>query len=488
MRRVQFLVLAMFSLVCNGQKVVFKGITYMLDSDSATVVPSLEGSYAGIQKIPSSISHEGKTYRVTCIGSNAFKGCSSLKTVAIPSSVKEIRSGAFTGCTGLKKAEFESVEALCSILFRTESSNPMSCTHNLIVGGEELTEVSVPEGVTHLSATFAGLTALTSVTLPQSLTSISAETFAGCTSLKSVKLPSSLRYIGTKAFSGCTSLSEVRLPETVTMVGRESFSNTPSLKDFYCVKNVLPRTAEDAFDSQAYENTVLHVSAESVEYYREEEPWCGFQMLEKEEYRGVEKEEYPYLIPEVDRQDPMFEGKLRISGISKATGESEELFSEDDILSFDAMTKRLTLSVPTRVTLTEYSVVGFYLGETLLFRATPITPYTNEAIADLCMYTEESSGAIRFSDGTSSELWRSGALWAEAVDRGAAERAEGWEKFVVKLTEKGKVVSKKMIVNSISSAYYLLEAGGIYDLSGRQLQKKPTKGIYIQNGKKVLSK
>ena len=70
---------------------------------------------------------------------------------------------------------------------------------------------------------FAGCTSLTSVTIPESVTSIDAGAFYGCSSLTSVTIPNSIASIGAEAFAGCYSLASITIPESVTEIGRSAF-------------------------------------------------------------------------------------------------------------------------------------------------------------------------------------------------------------------------------------------------------------------------
>ncbi len=70
---------------------------------------------------------------------------------------------------------------------------------------------------------FAGCTSLTSVTIPESVTSIDAGAFYGCSSLASITIPNSVTSIGAEAFAGCYSLASITIPESVTEIGRSAF-------------------------------------------------------------------------------------------------------------------------------------------------------------------------------------------------------------------------------------------------------------------------
>ena len=59
------------------------------------------------------------------IGEYGFYGCSALTEIDIPGSVKRIANAAFADCRSLTKAQFASVDALCTIDFERFDSNPL---------------------------------------------------------------------------------------------------------------------------------------------------------------------------------------------------------------------------------------------------------------------------------------------------------------------------------------------------------------------------
>ena len=88
---------------------------------------------------------------------------------------------------------------------------------------------------------------LTSVTIPDSVTTISTGAF-DCTGLTSVAIPDSVTTIGTGAFKSCTGLTSVTIPDSVTFIDWNAFSDCPSLvltvaegsyAEEYCASNGL---------------------------------------------------------------------------------------------------------------------------------------------------------------------------------------------------------------------------------------------------------
>ena len=70
---------------------------------------------------------------------------------------------------------------------------------------------------------------LTTITLPDALTSIGDNAFSGCFSLTTVTLPDSLPSIGNRAFGACDSLTAITLPDSLTSIGANPFRGCFSL-------------------------------------------------------------------------------------------------------------------------------------------------------------------------------------------------------------------------------------------------------------------
>ncbi|MEE0918245.1 MAG: leucine-rich repeat domain-containing protein [Bacteroidales bacterium] len=178
-----------------------------------------------IANIPATVTYNETIYSVTTIGSRAFFICSSLTSVSIPNSVTTIEYdewdfyiGAFSECTSLTSVTFE------------EGINLTNIPPSTFCVCSSLTSIDIPNSVTSIGDyAFSGCSSLTSIDIPNSVTSIGEHAFYGCSSLTSIDIPNSVTSIGTWAFHGCSSLTSVTIPENVTSIGSGAFSDCCSL-------------------------------------------------------------------------------------------------------------------------------------------------------------------------------------------------------------------------------------------------------------------
>ena len=98
---------------------------------------------------------------------------------------------------------------------------------------------------------------LTTITLPDGLTTIGDSAFASCDSLTTITLPDGLTTIGDGAFYDCDALTSVTLPDSLTSIGDSAFSDCDALtltvsRDSYAcqyaIDNGLAYTYPDAND------------------------------------------------------------------------------------------------------------------------------------------------------------------------------------------------------------------------------------------------
>ena len=257
--------------------------------------------------IPSSVEYNGTTYRVTSIGDGAFYACSGLTSVTIPNSVTSIGDGAFYACSGLTSVSipnsvtsigeeafsgcsgltsitipnsvtsigdgvFDYCSGLTSIDVASENTHYSSIDGVLYNYAQDtlircpgaktsvtipnsvtsigrhafdycsgLTSIDVASGNTHYSSTDGVLynyaqdtlilcpKAKSSVNIPSSVTFIRAWAFYACSGLTSITIPNSVTYIGYGAFYGCSGLTSVIIGNSVTYIGMSAFYDCSSL-------------------------------------------------------------------------------------------------------------------------------------------------------------------------------------------------------------------------------------------------------------------
>ena len=117
------------------------------------------------------------------------------------------------------------------------SSSVTSIGSGAFSGNTSLRSVSLPVGVKKIGQeAFADCTALTCVSLPSTLESVGAGAFYGCSSLGSVNIPSGVTSLGDDAFYGCSSLKTVTIPDSVTSIGDGAFDGCDGVT-VKCSKN-----------------------------------------------------------------------------------------------------------------------------------------------------------------------------------------------------------------------------------------------------------
>lgn len=93
-----------------------------------------------------------------------------------------------------------------------------------------LTSFTIPNSVTSIGGmAFYGCSRLTSLTIPNSVTNIGERAFAECSRLTTITISSSVTSIGKFAFSGCSKLISITIPKSVTNIGEAVFSGCSNL-------------------------------------------------------------------------------------------------------------------------------------------------------------------------------------------------------------------------------------------------------------------
>lgn len=323
-------VAALLSLNANAYDVTINGIYYNLnlETQTAEVVIGQDG-YSGEVMIPESIEYEDVTYSVTSIGEYAFKNCKHLIKVTIPKSVTSIGTQAFRSCKGLSdvycyaedillieeevfydstpkfktlhvpdasmefyendaqwstfgtilplsvpEPDIVEVDGVCYVLNEEKQTaavtrradgykDDIKILASIVKEGltytvdeignwafndcTNLTSITIPDGVTTLGyRAFWGCSNLASVDIPIGVCSIFDEAFSECANLEKVTMPGHLDKLGEFAFYGCSNLISIEIPEGVKTLEAFAFYGCSTLESIV-IPNDVTLIGDDAF-------------------------------------------------------------------------------------------------------------------------------------------------------------------------------------------------------------------------------------------------
>ena len=142
-----------------------------------------------------------------------------------------------------------------------------------------LTSVTIPNSVTSIEGrAFAFCSNLTNVTIPDSVTSIGDRAFSYCINLTSVTIPDSVISIGALAFGYCRNLISLTIGSSVTSIGDNAFNNCSSLNNIIANPLIAPETISTAFAYVPQMAVALHIQAGALGY--DVAPWAQFNIID----------------------------------------------------------------------------------------------------------------------------------------------------------------------------------------------------------------
>ena len=181
---------------------------------------SSKSPFYGSTDIKEVIISEG----ITVIGDYLFKNCTNITCITIPEGLTSINTGAFDKCTGVTKIywnsnSFEDFTSSPDIFSNMGSSNQ----ELEVVFGNNVTKI--PDYIcSKNSSNTLSNNYITSVIIPDSVTSIGEYAFFGCSKLSSITIPNSVTTIGVGAFMNCSSLKTIVIPDSIKVLNEGVFA------------------------------------------------------------------------------------------------------------------------------------------------------------------------------------------------------------------------------------------------------------------------
>ena len=171
-------------------------------------------------------------------GSFSFHGAINYSSVLRTYSAanNSVRNRTYSGCiTAIRLGSKALIDTYafqncCSLSSITIPDGVTSIDISAFSSCYSLSSITIPDGVTSIgTGAFQNCYSLSSITIPDGVTSIGTYAFQNCCSLSSITIPDGVTSIGTYAFQNCCSLSSITIPDGVTSIGTYAFQNCYSL-------------------------------------------------------------------------------------------------------------------------------------------------------------------------------------------------------------------------------------------------------------------
>ena len=444
-------------------------------------------------------------YTVTAIGGWAFNGLTDLKSVSIPNSITSVGVGLFAGCKNLETVTVEEGNTVydsrggCNAIMETASDK-------LVVG---CMGTVIPASTKKIGTMAFAKLPINEAIIPDGVETIEEYAYVCCDKLEKVTLASSIAQIGAFAFFECRALSKVT----------SHIANPFSIQENVFGKGI-------GFPLMLYEEFTkapLFVPEEAVDKYKETPGWSKFVNISAIENESEEPsgEDPPIIVPEEYKVDtiggicytlyperrvasvrPVYDWHprdreedeinhyfYRHHVVIPETLEDEEgntyVVTEIGYKAFKYSTGLDTLTIPKTVTNIGLDAFAWTRLKTVILCGDMPHSDDDYPFEESFNFTSVVS-LVEYPQPLPKYSFRGGDHVILYVPVGAVERyreCEGWKNFI-HIEE----IAENTMTGIAAKPGLSVSPAAIYDLQGRKLNVPPSRGLYIQNGRKYFVK
>lgn len=224
--KVKLLLFLLFAVCIDLQAITINNVEYVIYKDTAYIVQSPKAKNE--INIPSEISFSNVKCPVSYISEYAFRNCTELKRITLPSSIKAIGKAAFANSGIISVTLPDQITTIEDSLFfgcpLEQITLPSSVNRigKAAFGFSDISAINLPEGITDIDEmAFQYCRNLYSVIIPENITEIKPGLFYK-SGIENIQFHNNLRKIQRSAFNG-TRIRTLILPESIKEIDHSAF-------------------------------------------------------------------------------------------------------------------------------------------------------------------------------------------------------------------------------------------------------------------------
>lgn len=310
----------------------FEGGAFTSSGITSIVIPSTiteigDATFAHCSSLRS-ITFPNNLTKIT--GRGAFYGTSSLSEVTLPDALTEIGYEVFWGsgitsltigpnikkggynafkyCSHLEVINIPSIAAWCQIDFEEGSymSHPFEYVKELRINGEKVTDIVIDSSIPKIGTMcFYKYEGLKSIKFEAGIKSIGNYAFWGCSGLEELDFPDELNTIGNYAFEGCSSIKKIKFSKTINYIGTSAFKDCSQIE--LIETSIMKPMETSAFNNNTYMFTPLYVPKGTSNLYKNTSGWSSFSTIIEKEELGVYKFKLTYMVDNMEYKSYMLD-------------------------------------------------------------------------------------------------------------------------------------------------------------------------------------